>query len=139
MRAFEVRCVNEDLDYLDKVKRLDAAGYYGMNILDYLTGNTDRHMENWGLWVDNGTNEPISLHPLMDFNQCFGAYDTLDGANCLTVGSRRISQRQAAIEAVEAIGLPQLKEVDPALFGEHKDEERMFRQRLEVLRRHLAD
>lgn len=139
MRAFEVRCINEDLDYLSEVKRLDPAGYYGMNILDYLTGNTDRHMENWGLWMDNDTNEPISLHPLMDFNQCFGAYDTLDGANCLTVGSRRISQRQAAIEAVEAIGLPQIREVDPALFGAREDEARMFRRRLEELRRHLAD
>lgn len=137
MRAFEIYAMNQDLDYLEEVTRLDPVAYYGMNILDYLTGNVDRHMENWGLWVDNDTNEPISLHPLMDFNQCFWAYDTLDGANCLTAGSRRISQRQAAIEAVQAIGLRQLREVDPALFGEHLDEADMFRRRLDELKRYV--
>lgn len=136
MRAFEVRCINEDLDYLEEIKKLDARAYYGMNILDYLTGNTDRHMENWGLLVDNDTNEPISLHPLMDFNQCFDAYDTLDGANCLTVGSRRLSQRQAAIEAVQAIGLPQLREVDLSIFGDHTDEAEMFVRRLAELKQY---
>lgn len=138
MRAFEVRCTNEDLDYLEEVIRLDPVSYYGMNILDYLTGNIDRHMENWGLWVDNDTNEPISLHPLMDFNQCFGAYDTLDGANCLTVGKRRISQRQAAIEAVQAIGLRQKQEVDPAIFGADAAWAEMFRRRLAELKQHEA-
>ena len=137
MRAFEVRCINEGLDYLEEVIRLDAASYYGMNILDYLTGNTDRHMENWGLWVDNDTNEPISLHPLMDFNQCFGAYDTIDGANCLTVGDkRRLSQRQAAIEAVQVIGLPKNQDVDLSLFGDHSEEAEMFSRRLEELKRY---
>lgn len=136
IRAFEVRALNEDLDWLEEVKRLDPVTYHGMNLLDYLTGNVDRHMENWGLWVDNDTNEPISLHPLMDFNQCFGAYDTLDGTNCLTVGSRRISQRQAAVEAVQAIGLRQLHEVDPAIFGEHTREAELFRLRLEELKRY---
>ena len=42
-----------------------------MNILDYLVGNTDRHWENWGLLVDNETNQPIRLHDLMDFNRAF--------------------------------------------------------------------
>lgn len=136
MRAFEIRCINEDLDYLEEIKKLDARAYYGMNILDYLTGNTDRHMENWGLWVDNNTNAPISLHPLMDFNQCFGAYDTLDGANCLTVGDkRRLSQRQAAIEAVQVIGLPQIREVDFSIFGDHTEEADMFCKRLAELKR----
>lgn len=138
MRAFEVRCDNEDLDYVQEAIRLDHISYYGMNILDYLTGNTDRHRENWGLWVDNDTNEPISLHPLMDFNQCFGAYDTLDGANCLTVGKRRISQRQAAIEAVQAIGLPQKREVDPAIFGNDTAWAEMFRRRLAELKQYTT-
>ena len=135
MRAFEVRCINEDLDYLEEVKKLDEKAYYGMNILDYLIGNTDRHMENWGLLVDNCTNEPISLHPLMDFNQCFGAYDTIDGANCLTVGNRRLSQRQAAIEAVRAIGLPQIREVEISIFEDHTEEAEMFCKRLAELKR----
>lgn len=136
MRAYEVYCTNQGMDYLEEVKKLDPVTYYGMNILDYLTGNTDRHMENWGLWVDNETNRPISLHPLMDFNQCFQAYEALDGTNCLTCDTRRVSQREAAIEAVQAIGLRQIREVDMTLFGSHTDEAEMFLRRLEALRQY---
>ena len=84
-----------------------------MNILDYLVGNIDRHPENWGFLVDNETNDYISLYPIMDFNQSFGCYDTLEGANCQTVYPERKTQREAAIEAVGYIGLPQIKEIDP--------------------------
>ena len=56
-----------------------------MNIIDYLIGNTDRHWGNWGVLVDNISNKPVSLHKLMDFNQAFQAYDTIDGANCQTL------------------------------------------------------
>ena len=80
--------------------------YYGMNLLDYLTGNTDRHPENWGFLVDNETNQYISLYPVMDFNRSFLAYDTLEGANCQTVFPEKMSQREAAMEAVKRIGLP---------------------------------
>ena len=37
-----------------------------MNIIDYLTGNTDRHWGNWGLLIDNRTNQPVRLHDLID-------------------------------------------------------------------------
>lgn len=42
-------------------KTLDPDTYYGMNVLDYLTGNTDRHPENWGFLIDNETNEYIYI------------------------------------------------------------------------------
>jgi len=71
-----------------------------MNILDYLVGNTDRHPENWGLLIDNTTNCPGSLYPLMDLNMSFQTYDKLDGANSQTVIPRKLTQRGAAIEAV---------------------------------------
>lgn len=63
-----------------------------MNIIDYLTGNTDRHLENWGFIIDNRTNWCVSLYPLMDFNQCFKAYDNADGANCLKVYPNKQTQ-----------------------------------------------
>lgn len=135
MRAYERYCDEREMDCLKEVKRLDAVAYYGMNIMDYLTGNTDRHWENWGLLVDNETNTPISLHPLMDFNKCFDAYESLNGAKCLTCGKQHLSQREAAIEAVKAIGLRQIREVDISLFGDHADEAEMFLCRLEELRK----
>ncbi len=72
--AYDVYCTNHDWNTLDKILELDAHGYYMMNILDYLVGNTDRHWENWGLLVDNETNQPIRLHDLMDFNRAFRQY-----------------------------------------------------------------
>lgn len=72
--AFDIYACNHDLDTLNVCKAIDPNTYYGMNILDYLTGNTDRHPENWGFLIDNRTNAYISLYPLMDFNQCFMAY-----------------------------------------------------------------
>lgn len=131
--AYDVYCLNHDEDTLEKILELDAQGYYTMNILDYLVGNIDRHWENWGLLVDNRTNRPIRLHDLMDFNRAFQQYDTLDGANCLTVGKRHLTQREAALEAVRKIGLRQCCEVDESIFSGRKAWGTMFRERLHLL------
>lgn len=117
----------------------DKSTDYGMNILDYLTGNTDRHPENWGFLIDNDTNKYISLYPVMDFNQCFLSYDSLDGANCQTVLPARMTQREAAVEAVRKIGLRQVREMDMSAFGGRKKEAEMFRKRLAELKRHIMD
>lgn len=132
--AFEIYASNHDLDMFSEFERIDLRTFYGMNILDYLTGNTDRHPENWGLLVDNRTNEYISLYPLMDFNKCFLAYDNIEGANCLTVLPKKMTQREAAIEAVKKIGLPQIKEMDMSAFEDMKEEAKMFQLRLNELR-----
>lgn len=49
--AYDVYAINNDLDTIEECILLDSVGYYGMNILDYLVGNTDRHPENWGFWL----------------------------------------------------------------------------------------
>lgn len=68
----------------------------------------------------------------MDFNKAFQAYDSLDGANCLT-SPKKLSQKEAAIEAVKAIGLNQVKEVDLQWFSDERMRG-MFEKRLELLR-----
>lgn len=132
--AFDIYACNHNLDTISECKRLDATTFYGMNILDYLIGNTDRHPENWGFLVDNDTNQYISLYPLMDFNQSFLAYDNLDGANCQTLYPRKLTQREAAIEAVKEIGLPQIHEMDMKAFGNMTAEAEMFQRRLDELK-----
>ena len=113
-----------------------------MNIVDYLVGNTDRHWGNWGFWVDNANNQLEKLHPLMDFNRSFRSYDSLEGARCLTAMGA-VSQKDAALEAVKAIGLCQIHALPDdlsklfskinELFGARLDH--MFGQRLELLQR----
>ena len=132
--AFEIYAQNHDLNVLDECLRIDKETYYGMNILDYLVGNIDRHPENWGVLVDNQTNEYISLYPIMDFNQSFGSYDTIDGANCQTVYPEKKTQREAAIEAVRNIGLHQVKDIDGTLFEDRIEWKEMFFRRLEELK-----
>lgn len=132
--AFDIYAANHDLDTLEVCKQIDPVSYYGMNILDYLTGNTDRHPENWGFYVKNSNNEYEGLYPLMDFNKCFGAYDTLEGANCQAVWPQRMTQKEVAIEAVREIGLRQIKEIDMAWFGDRNEEAQMFQDRLCVLK-----
>lgn len=137
--AFEIYAQNHDLNVLDECLRIDKETYYGMNILDYLVGNIDRHPENWGLLVDNQTNEYVSLYPIMDFNQSFGSYDTIEGANCQTVYPDKMTQREAAIEAVRNIGLHQIKDIDESFFEDAMEWKEMFFQRLEELKNATDD
>lgn len=131
MEYFEIYCRNQEMDSAEYIWKLDGYSYYMMNIIDYLVGNTDRHWSNWGLLVDNETNKPIRLYDLMDFNRAFQSYDTVDGAGCLTT-KKKMSQRQAAEEAVGEIGLPMIAEIDPQWFIEEGIKD-MFFKRLGVL------
>lgn len=135
--AFEIYAVNQGIDAQEYILKLDAYSFYMMNILDYLIGNTDRHWGNWGFLVDNKTNRPICLHALMDFNQAFRAYDTVEGANCQTVLPERRTQKEAAIEAVCAVGLNQIRAVDEAWFADRRQQYGMFCERLEILKNRI--
>ena len=117
---------------MDFILKKDPYAYYMMNIMDYLIGNIDRHWGNWGFWVDNRNNKLIGLHPLMDYNKAFLSYETLDGTLCHTT-EQRMSQRQAAEEAVRIIGLNQVREVDLAWFDDEKTAD-MFLRRLDCLK-----
>lgn len=131
--AFEIYAVNHDIDPMEYILDLDAYSFYMMNILDYLVGNTDRHWGNWGFLVDNKNGQALRLHDLMDFNQSFREYDTPEGAGCQTINNRKISQREAALEAVQKVGLNQIAEVKEEWFEDRKEEFLMFRQRLQQL------
>ena len=129
--AVEVYCLNHGLDRDAFVLKKDAYAYHMMNLIDYLVGNTDRHWGNWGFLVSNDTNRLEKLYPLMDFNKSFLAYDTIDGARCQT-SSRKLSQREAAIEAVRAVGLNQIAEVERKWF-EDSVQWQMFCNRLSIV------
>ena len=131
MEAVDIYCANRGMDRDNFVLKKDPYAYHMMNLIDYLVGNTDRHWGNWGFLTDNGTNKLLRLHPLMDFNKSFLAYDTIDGAICQT-NAKRQSQREAAEDAVRSVGLNQIAEVKedwlPKAYGD------MFFRRLALLR-----
>lgn len=133
----DIYCVNREINKLEFVLKKDSYAYYMMNIVDYLIGNTDRHWGNWGFFVDNNTNKLQGLYYLMDFNKSFLSYDNIDGALCQTT-DRKITQREAATEAVKKIGLNQISEVKEEWFSDDKIKD-MFMQRLDVLRKAVAE
>lgn len=132
MEYIEIYCLNKGIKKMEFILKKDAYAFYMMNIIDYLVGNTDRHWGNWGFLVDNNTNELLHLHALMDFNKSFMAYDTLEGSRCLTT-EEHLSQKDAAIQAVKAIGLNQIKSIDDTWFGSAKTR-KMFYERLNLLK-----
>lgn len=132
MEHVEIYAANHNTDLYSLIRRYDLKGYYMMNIIDYLIGNTDRHWGNWGFLMDNRTNKPLHLFPLMDFNKAFQAYDTLEGSRCLT-SPETMSQMEAAREAVGQIGLNQREEVKMEWFDDPAQGE-MFQKRLDILR-----
>ena len=137
MEAVDVYCVNHELDRDAFVLKKDAYAYHMMNLIDYLVGNTDRHWGNWGFLVSNDTNRLEKLYPLMDFNKSFLAYDTIDGARSQT-SSRKLSQREAAIEAVRAVGLNQIAEIKLEWFEDQAVRD-MFFQRLNAVKKEIQD
>lgn len=132
--AFEIYAANQGIDMRQYILALDSYSFYMMNILDYLVGNTDRHWGNWGFLFDNETGEILRLHDLMDFNQAFSAYDSVDGVGCQTISGRKLTQREAAVEAVQQIGLNQVEELENDLFTEEPELGDMFLRRLKLLR-----
>ena len=70
----------------------------------------------------------------MDFNQAFRSYDTIEGSNCQTMFGEHMNQKEAAIRAVEEIGLNQMKEVKKEYFNELPQFYEMFCKRLELLK-----
>lgn len=128
----EVYFLNNGKNKMEYILKKDKYSYYMMNVIDYLIGNVDRHWGNWGFLVENTKNRLQKLHPLMDFNKAFLSYDTVDGALCQTTEAR-MSQKQAAVEAVREIGLNQIKDVDRAWFGDDATAN-MFFERLNILK-----
>lgn len=134
MEAFEIYAQNHHRDIAKYMIGLDKQNYYMMNIVDYLVGNTDRHWGNWGILIDNSNNKPLCIHKLMDFNQAFHAYDSLEGANCLTLFWKKATQKEAAVQAVKEIGLHQIREIEKEWFASLPQFYEMFVKRLELLR-----
>ena len=131
MEHVEIYAANHKTDLYALVRRYDLRGYCMMNILDYLVGNIDRHWGNWGFLVDNRTNTPLRLFPLMDFNKAFHAYDKIEGSRCLT-SPKPMSQMDAAMEGVRRIGLNQKKEIKKEWFYDPSHWE-MFQKRYHLL------
>jgi len=65
-------CKNMDISFADFLNdALFAEDFYKMLQVDYLISNIDRHLRNWGFFMDNATGDLLGLHPLFDHNLAF--------------------------------------------------------------------
>lgn len=88
---------------------------------------TAMHWGYLGFLVNSHTNRLEELHPLMNFNKSFPAYNTIDSTLCQT-NVKRQSQKDAALEAVQTISLNQIEENEPAGFSSSATKEMFFRR-----------
>lgn len=54
-----------------------AIDFYKMQIADYILGNPDRHIGNYGFFMNNETGKLISMHPLFDHDHAFNNSATI--------------------------------------------------------------
>lgn len=76
--AFEeyaVFCENNGTNPYDFVKENFPERYNEMILIDYIFGNPDRHIGNWGFLYHADTMDIIGLHPLMDHDRAFSNED----------------------------------------------------------------
>ena len=68
-----VYCHRHGQDFLQFALNLDQDAIYKMCVVDYLISNPDRHLQNWGFYMDNATGNLLRCPPLFDHNKAFDA------------------------------------------------------------------
>lgn len=94
-------CSRINTDFLKQSLSIDKENFYKTCVADYLISNIDRHMQNWGFYMDNKTGILVSNHPLFDHNNAFDRENILseDGGNSLMLSG--YSQKEAAEYAIK--------------------------------------
>lgn len=58
-------CNHTDRNFDKFVLKQDSENFYKTLIADYLISNADRHIENWGFFMNNTTGKLLKMHPLL--------------------------------------------------------------------------
>lgn len=113
------------------VRDQDPENFYKTIVTDYLISNNDRHMGNWGFYMDNRTGNLTGLHPIFDNNNAFSSQDIRrsDGGDCLMMGTKK--KREAAKYAVKHCQY-EIKKIPSRVFL-NKEHETSFKKRAETL------
>lgn len=64
-------CKHNNIDFHDFIMSIAKEDILKMCIIDYLFGNPDRHLRNWGFIQDDITGKLQGLAPLFDHDRCF--------------------------------------------------------------------
>lgn len=62
-------CRDTDIDFVDFALTRFGKNFANIAVIDYILQNPDRHAQNYGFIMDNGTGELCAVAPLFDHNQ----------------------------------------------------------------------
>ena len=125
-------CNQTGKDFLQEALRIDAENIYKMCIVDYLISNTDRHIENWGFYMDNTTGKLLGCHPLFDHNNAFDEkiLNDINGAESQIFLGK--SQKEAALYSIKRCNFSALCQIPTEVFLRH-DMAMSFAKKAEAL------
>ena len=109
-------CCRQNIDFISECQKIDERRFYQTCIVDYLISNADRHMQNWGFFMNNQTGQLEKCHPLFDHNNAFYKFtmNQKDGGPCQLLP--QYSQKEAAHFANRKYPLQCIKPISKNIF-----------------------
>ena len=113
---YDVWCSKKGKNVFDEAVKIDSDVFYKTIIADYLLSNSDRHLSNWGFFMDNKSGEIIRLHPLFDHNNAFDKNFMREpnGGHCQLIPGK--TQKEAALYALKRCDFRCIKPVTKDMF-----------------------
>ena len=95
-------CSRAGIKFDDYVVGTDPENFYKTVVVDYLVSNSDRHINNWGFYMNNKNGNIESMHPLFDHNNAFDPGDmaSKDGGESMMMPG--LSKKEAAELAIKS-------------------------------------
>lgn len=125
-------CNRNDSSFEEIARKIDSEMFYKHCIIDYLFSNPDRHMQNWGFFMNNKTGKLECIHPVFDNNNAFdeSVMKNIDGdMNQMMEGK---TQKEAAIYALKRCRFEIIKPITKNMFLTEEQYNSFFTKACEI-------
>lgn len=109
-------CCRQEKDFLQYVLNIDKDSIYKMCIVDYIISNSDRHLGNWGFYMDNTSGDLIQCHELYDHNNAFDEKDMIDPNGGQSKIFENMSKKEAAFYSLKRCDFSLIKPITRDMF-----------------------
>lgn len=118
--SFDDWVQKKGLNLYETARKIDPEMYFKTIVVDYLIANRDRHLGNWGFYMNNETGEVACMHPLFDHNNAFdnAFMDDPTGGICQLTENK--NQKEAALYAIKNCDFRCVKPVTKNMFLNEK-------------------
>ena len=118
--SFDDWVQKKGLNLYETARKIDPEMYFKTIVVDYLIANRDRHLGNWGFYMNNETGKIACMHPLFDHNNAFdnAFMDDPTGGICQLTENK--NQKEAALYAIKNCDFRCVKPVTKNMFLNEK-------------------